>query len=169
MKKLCLLITACLFLLIGCDMDADPLAYQNGSIHCTVAFSLGESEYEATVSLSAPREDGTREREIVIESPETLRGVCVNSTADGTYLILDGIKMPIPETSLSGFFDITDAFSIDGNIESIETEDGVNVISILSEAGRYRVYLDSATRTPKRIAFSGAARDIEIRIKNFNK
>ncbi len=169
MKKLCILITACLFLLVGCNMNADPLAYQKGSIVCEVVFSLEGSEYEAKVSLTAQREDGGRDTELVLCAPENLRGVCVKSTADGTFLILDGISIPLPAASLSGFFDITNAFSIGGNIEKIEAEGDMNIISILSDAGRYKVYLDSSTRTPTRIDFSGATRDIEIKIKNFNK
>ena len=102
MKKLCLLITACLFLLVGCDMNADPLAYQNGSVFAEVEFIIGERTYEASVSLSAVREDGGRDAELVFSSPNELSGVCVKRNAVGSFLILDDIEIPLPSASLSG-------------------------------------------------------------------
>ena len=169
MKKLCLLITACLFLLVGCNVNADPLAYQRGNISCEVSFSVGAVAYEANLLLGAIREDGGRDATLTLNYPENLRGVCVKRLSDGAYLSFGEVEIPLPAASLSGFFEVADAFSINGNIEKIEVEGNSNIISVLSDAGRYRVYLDSATHTPEKIDFEGTTRTIEINIKNFNK
>ena len=154
-------------MLVGCDMNSDPLAYQKGSISTELEFSINESTYEALLALSAIREDGGRDAELIFRSPDEIRGVCVKRSGAGCFLILDGIEIPLPAASLSGFFDIADAFSIDGNIEKTEVKGDINLISILADEGRYKVYLDRDTRTPTKIDYEGATRKIELNVKNF--
>ena len=71
--------------------------------------------------------------------------------------------------ALSGFFDVTDAFSIDGTLESVAADKETNMLKISSSAGVYTVTLDVKSRVPRSILAEVGGRTIDITIKKFVK
>lgn len=165
MKKLFFLITACLFLFVGCDMNDDYLAYQKEAVCAMVEFSLDGREYEAKLTLSPLVDGAERDAEIRFELPETLRDVTVKRKGGAAFVVLDEIEIPLPPAALSGFFDIADAFSISGTLEKIESRDNMNILSIISEKGRYTVFLDTERKFPCRIDADTGRRPLELIVK----
>lgn len=167
MKKTVAIITACLFLFCSCDMNGDYLAYQRGGISCELDFTSDGREYSASLALSPMPEAGERDLELVFTSPATLKGVAVKREGGASFVELDGMKIPLPSAALTGFAEIADAFSISGTLDAIETKDGVNRLYIISDKGRYAVFLDPEKKQPLKIEADTGFRSLDIVIKNF--
>ena len=169
MKKLLFLLVACLFILCGCAEDADPLAYQQGELFVSVDFSVDSKLYSADLFLSEIKEDKTRDVTILFASPDDLDGISIKRTGGTSYLMLEDVEIPLLPAALSGFFDVTDAFSIDGTLESVKTDKETNTLRIISGSKSYTVTIDTKTREPRSIEASVGGRTIKIDIKKFVK
>ena len=169
MKKLLLLLVACLFIFCGCSTDGDLLAYQRGEIFVSVDFKIDGKLYGADLFLSEEDENNDRDAAILFSYPDNLNGVSVKRVGKSSYLSLDGIEIPLLPAALSGFFDVTDAFSIDGTLESVAADKETNMLKISSSAGVYTVTLDVKSRVPRSILAEVGGRTIDITIKKFVK
>ncbi len=168
MKKLYALVTVCLLFLCACAENGDYLAYQRGALECELAFSVEENEYEAKLILSPMTEGAERDAELYFTSPKTLSGVTVRRKSGAYFVGTDGMEIPLPPSALAGFFEIADAFSISGTLERIEAKDGVNVLLIAAENGKYTVHLDAKEKLPRRIESDTGGRTVDITIKSIN-
>lgn len=171
MKKRFIALTACLFLLCSCDFEGDYLAYQKNAIEAEVDFTINDRSFSALVELSAPvgEDISLRDAKITFTAPENLAGVTVKRGTASSSVSLGGIEIPLVSPALAGFFDIADAFSIDGTLEKIETSNGENVLLITAANGNYTVFLDVEKKIPKRIDVEAMGRTIEMNVKNFTK
>ncbi len=171
MKKLLLLLTACLLLFCGCALSGDYLAYQRSALDAELDFTVNDRSFSALLSMSAPAGEDMSARDVSITftAPENMRGVTVKRTPSSSSVSLGGVEIPIVSSALAGFFDIADAFSIDGTLDAIEAEGGINILSISSAAGNYTVFLDAAAGIPCKIDAEVGGRTIEMNIKKFTK
>ena len=169
MKKLLFLLAACLLFLSSCAEGGDYLSYQRGIIYTSVDFFIEGTTYTADIFLTEGAEDGTRDAAILFTAPENMSGITVKRVGEASYLSMDGIEIPMLPAALSGFFDIADAFSIDGTLDRIETGEGTNILYISSPSGAYTVTLDTKTSLPQRIIADVGGRVIDIDVKSFIK
>ena len=144
--------------MLGGSHESDPLSFWQGPITLEGILSVGESEYQITLS-SPDGKNGT----VTFNAPESMKGYVFEKSDDGFYLSYKDLRVPLSTGTLPGGAGAL--FSLIGSDfsqvkTSEETANGIALkvytVSIGAD-GSLRLYIKKDGGNPLRIEFDSQA------------
>ncbi len=148
MKRILLIFLSLLtMLLTACSpRPSDPLAYQKSALSAEVVLEKNGTRIGAVIRLGEMT-DGPRDVEIVLTSPESIKGSTLERKNGSVTGRLGDLSVPTDERT----FFLAELFSLDGTVTSAKTENGLTILTISGPDADYTLSLDAGGH-PKSIS-----------------